>query len=145
MKSLYKLTQELNDAVRMLEDSLNAWGTPNGWDGVKADLEEALRQSKSLSEHDIPDAVSTRSLDELVLNVLDVQGNGEGRFAELELFKRLKCRKHPFTIQGPTSLIYVEKGLLAFRTIKASETFSGRFLAYHVGRPVTRNPWKMSV
>jgi len=135
MKSLYKLSQELHDAVQMLEDSLNAWGTPNGWDAVKAHLQEAVRQSKSLSDKDIPDAVSRRSLEELVFNVLDVQAGDEGRFAELELFKRLKSRKHSFTIQGPASLIYVEKGLLVFQTIKRPETFSGKFLAYHVGQP----------
>ncbi len=134
MKSLYKLTHELHDAAQMLEDSLNAWGTPNGWDRVKAHLEEALRLSKDLTEKRIPATVATRSLEELVFDVLDVHGSEEGRFAELELLKRLKCRKRPFTIQGPASLIYVEKGLLVFRTMKASETFSGNFLAYHVGR-----------
>ena len=129
----------------MLEDSLNAWGASNGWDAVKAHLEEEFRQSQKLSERDIPTAVSTRSLEELVFNVMDVQRSDDGRFAELELFKRLKNRKHAFTIQGPASLIYVENGLLAFRTITMSETFSGKFLAYHVGHPEkTRlNIWNM--
>ena len=112
----------------MLEDSLNAWGTPNGWDCVKIHLEEAVRQSKSLPDKDIPATVSTRSLEELVFSVMDVQEGEEGRFAELELFTRLKCRKHSFTIQGPASLIYLEKGLLVFRTMTRSETFSGLFL-----------------
>ena len=32
------------------------------------------------------------------------------------------------------SLIYQDEGLLQFCTLKASETFTGKFLAYHVGR-----------
>ena len=132
MKSIYKLTQELHEAHEMLEDSLNAWGTPNGWDNVKAHLEDALRSANSLSEKDIPEDFAERSLNDLVADVVGVRGGDEGRLAELELLKRLKRRKI-FTIQGPASLIYQEKGTLQFRVLKPSETFTGKFLAYRVG------------
>jgi hypothetical protein len=118
----------------MLEDSLNAWGTPNGWDTVTSHLEEALQQAKTQTEKDIPEELGNRTLNRLVENVSGIHGDGDGRLAELELLKRLKRRKRAFTIQGPASLIYQENGLLVFRTLKASETFSGKFLAYHVGR-----------
>lgn len=139
MKSVYKLMQELDEAARMLEDSLTAWQMPNGWDTVKAHLEQAIHEATHLSERDIPPEVAARALEDLVLNVRDVQDGDDGRFAELELLKRLKRRKRSFTIQGPAALIYAEKGRLAFRTIKASETFSGKFLAYHVGHARRRS------
>lgn len=119
----------------MLEDSLNAWGTPNGWDTVTSHLEEALQQAGTQTEKDIPEEFANRALNRLVEDVSGVHGDGEGRLAELELLKRLKCRKRAFTIRGPASLIYGENDVLVFRTLNASETFSGKFLAYHVGRP----------
>jgi hypothetical protein len=145
MKSLYILTRELADAVRMLEDSLKAWGTPNGWDTVKAHLEDAIRDTKKLTDKDIPATVAARSLEELVLHVMDVQDGEDGRVAELELFQRLHRRKRAFTIQGPAALIYAENGQLRFRTLRASETFSGKFLAYHVGHAEEPrlNVWNM--
>jgi hypothetical protein len=124
----------------MLEDSLNAWGTPNGWDNVKAHLEDTLKQAKSLSEKDVPEEFAERSLSDLVTAVMNLHGGEDGRQAELELLNRLKRRKRNFTIQGPASLIYVEKGMLVLRTLKASDTFSGKFLAYSVGRRKKKNP-----
>ncbi len=132
MKSVYQLTNELHGAVGMLNDCLKAWGVPNGWDKVTEELNEELRQAQSLKESDIPIACKERSLKVLVLQVMGEQGEDTGRFAELELLRRLKVRKHA-TIQGPAALIHIKKGILQFSSIKRAETFSDKFLAYDVG------------
>ena len=130
MKSIYTLTRELEEARKMLADCMKAWGIPNGWDVVQAQLEEELRQVQALTFADIPQAFTEWSVRKLVLEVQDLGGGDQGRLAELELLKRLKNRD-VFTIQGPASFVYMEKGRLHFRSIPPFATFSGKFLAYH--------------
>lgn len=130
MKSLYTITIELQEAVKMHEDCMNAWGMPNGWDVVQAHLEEELRQGQAVSIADIPEAFAQWPVKELVLEVMNLRGGDQGRFAELELLKRLKQRS-VFTIQGPASFVCIENGRIQFRSIPPFATFSGKFLAYH--------------
>lgn len=130
MKSIYTLTRELKEAVKMYEDCMNAWGMPNGWDVVQAHLEEELRQVQAVVIADIPEMFTEWSVRELVLEAMNLNGGDQGRFAELELLKRLKQRS-VFTIQGPASFVCIEHGGLQFRSIPPFATFSGKFLAYH--------------
>ncbi len=132
MKSLYKLHAELEETNRMLASCLQGWGLPNGWDKVKDSLQDSLRQTRTLTERDIPAAFKDLPVKTLVPEVMDIEGEGAGRLAELELLRRLKLRKHA-TIQGPANVIHKDKGLLRFRSLKRLETFSGKFLAYDVG------------
>lgn len=130
MKSIYMLTRELEEVNKMLADCMNAWGIPNGWDVVQMQLEEELRRIQVVTIADMPETFTEWPVKELILEVMNVRGGDQGRFAELELLKRLKQRS-VFTIQGPASFVCIEHGKLQFCSIPPFATFSGRFLAYH--------------
>jgi hypothetical protein len=132
MKSLYTLTRELEEAVKMYQDCMKAWGIPNGWDVVRAQLEQELQEAQDITFADIPQAFTAWSVKDLVLEVQDLRGGVQGRFAELELFRRLKQR-NVFTLQGPASYVYKEKGKLRVGSVSSHETFLGKFLVYQVG------------
>lgn len=132
MKSIYTITHELEEAAKMYDDCMNAWGMPNGWDVVQARLKEELREVQAVTIADIPETFTQWPVKELVLEVMDLRGGDQGRFAELELLKRLKQRS-VFTIQGPASFVCTQNGELQFRSIPPFATFSGKFLAYHRG------------
>ncbi|GAK59777.1 hypothetical protein U27_06762 [Candidatus Vecturithrix granuli] len=130
MKSIYTITHELQEAAKMYADCMNAWGMPNGWDVVQAHLEAELREVQAVTSDDIPEMFREWPIRDLVLEVMNLRGGDQGRFAELELLKRLKQRS-VFTIQGPASFVCIENGRLQFRSIPPFATFSGKFLAYH--------------